>query len=59
LKDARTDFPHKLSTQIIRENQTIVLEDLNVSGMIKNLKLSRAILDLGWRKFITLLEGKA
>ncbi|MGD1703362.1 RNA-guided endonuclease InsQ/TnpB family protein [Dapis sp. BLCC M229] len=59
LKDTRTDFLHKLSTKIIRENQTVVLEDLNVSGMIKNRKLSRAISDLGWRKFRTFLEGKA
>nr|WP_293157718.1 transposase [Okeania sp. SIO2C9] len=35
LKDTRTDFLHKLSTEIIRENQTVVLEDLNVSGMVK------------------------
>ncbi|NET47140.1 RNA-guided endonuclease TnpB family protein [Okeania sp. SIO2B3] len=59
LKDTRTDFLHKLSTEIIRENQTIILEDLNVSGMIKNRKLSRVISDLGWRQFRTLLEGKA
>ncbi len=45
LKDTRTDFMHKLSTEIIRDNQTIVLEDLNVSGMVKNRKLSRAISD--------------
>ncbi|GGA42587.1 RNA-guided endonuclease TnpB family protein [Okeania sp. KiyG1] len=59
LKDTRTDFLHKLSTKIIRENQTVVLEDLNVSGMVKNRKLSRAISDLGWRQFRTFLEGKA
>ena len=59
LKDTRADFLHKLSTEIIRENQTIVLEDLNVSGMVKNRKLSRAISDLGWRTFRTFLEGKA
>jgi len=59
LKDTRTDFLHKLSTEIIRENQTIVLEDLNVSGMVRNRKLSRAISDLGWRQFRTLLERKA
>ncbi len=59
LKDTRTNFLHKLSTKIIRENQTIVLEDLNVSGMVKNRKLSRAISDLGWRQFRTFLEGKA
>jgi putative transposase len=40
IKDTRTDFLQKLSTKIIRENQTIVLEDLNTSGMIKNRKLS-------------------
>nr|WP_293105187.1 IS200/IS605 family accessory protein TnpB-related protein [Okeania sp. SIO2F4] len=41
------------------ENQTIILEYLNVSGMVKNRKLSRAISDLGWKQFRTLLEGKA
>ncbi|MGD1713901.1 RNA-guided endonuclease InsQ/TnpB family protein [Dapis sp. BLCC M172] len=59
LKDTRTNFLHKLSTEIIRESQTIILEDLNVSGMVKNRKLSRAISDLGWRQFRTFLEGKA
>ncbi|NEQ40467.1 MAG: IS200/IS605 family element transposase accessory protein TnpB [Okeania sp. SIO3I5] len=59
LKETRTDFLHKLSTKIICENQTVVLEDLNVSGMVKNRKLSRAISDLGWRTFRTFLEGKA
>ncbi|MEA5522172.1 RNA-guided endonuclease TnpB family protein [Limnoraphis robusta] len=59
MKDTRKDFLHKLSTQIIIENQVIVLEDLNVSGMVKNRKLSKAISDLGWRQFRTLLEGKA
>ncbi|MFB2979087.1 RNA-guided endonuclease InsQ/TnpB family protein [Microseira sp. BLCC-F43] len=59
LADNRTDFLHKLSTQIICSNQTIVLEDLNVSGLVKNRKLSRAISDLGWRKFRTFLEAKS
>lgn len=59
IKDTRTDFLHKLSTRIIRENQTIVLEDLNVSGLVKNRKLSRAISDLGWRSFRTMLEAKS
>ncbi|WP_366558190.1 RNA-guided endonuclease TnpB family protein [Okeania sp. SIO3B5] len=43
----------------MRENQTVVLEDLNVSGMVKNRKLSSSISDLGWRQFRTFLEGKA
>jgi len=38
---------------------TIVLEDLNVSGMVKNRKLARAISDAGWRSFRILIEGKA
>ncbi|ACK65171.1 transposase, IS605 OrfB family [Rippkaea orientalis PCC 8801] len=58
ITDIRTDFLHQLSTKLIRENQTIALEDLNVSGMVKNRKLSRAISDLGWRSFRTMLETK-
>ena len=59
IKDTRTDFLHKLSTKVIKENQLIALEDLNVSGLVKNRKLSRAISDMGWREFRTLLENKA
>jgi putative transposase len=59
IKDIRTDFLHKLSTRIVNENQVIALEDLNVSGMVKNRKLSRAISDLGWRSFRTMLESKS
>jgi putative transposase len=57
--DRRKDFLHKLSTKVVRENQVIVLEDLNVSGMMKNRKLSRSISMQGWREFKTLLEGKS
>jgi putative transposase len=58
IADTRTDFLHKLSTRLIRENQAISLEDLNVSGMVKNRKLSRAISDLGWRAFREMLVAK-
>ncbi|MDJ0519507.1 MAG: transposase [Trichodesmium sp. MO_231.B1] len=43
IKDIRTDFIHKLSTNLVREYDTIVLEDLNVSGMVRNRKLAKAI----------------
>ncbi len=39
---------------IVSENQVIVLEDLNVSGMVKNRKLARSISLQGWRQFRTL-----
>jgi putative transposase len=59
ITDIRSDFLHKLSTRLIRENQAITLEDLNVSGMVKNRRLARAISDLGWRAFRTMLDAKA
>ena len=58
IKDIRTDFLHKLSTKLAKQYDVIVLEDLNVSGMVRNRKLSKAISDLGWRQFRTLTEAK-
>ena len=55
----RKDFLHKQSTKLIRENQTVSLENLNVSGMLKNRRLSRAISEQGWRMFRDMLEAKA
>ncbi len=64
IKDIRTDFLHKLSTNLVRKYDTIALEDLNVSGMVscgmlrkRNRKLAKAISDLGWRQFRTLTEA--
>ena len=59
ISDARKDFLHKLSTKVVSENQAIVLEDLNVSGMVKNRRLARAISLLGWREFRTFCEAKS
>ncbi|GAB4242269.1 MAG: RNA-guided endonuclease TnpB family protein [Stanieria sp.] len=59
ISDTRKDFLHKLSTRVVNENQVIALEDLNVSGMVKNHKLSRAISLQGWREFRVLIEGKS
>ncbi len=58
VKDQRIDFLHKLTTRLVRKNQTLAVEDLNISGLIKNRKLSRAIADAGWAKFKTMLAAK-
>ncbi|WP_333278323.1 MULTISPECIES: transposase [unclassified Microcoleus] len=59
IADTRKDFLHKLSTKVVSENQTIVLEDLNASGMVKNRRLARAISLQGWRDFRVLCEAKS
>ena len=55
----RRDFLHKTSTKLIRENQTICLEDLAVSNMVKNHNLAQAIQDVSWSTFVSMLEYKA
>ena len=55
----RKDFLHKVSSKLVRENQTISLENLNVSGMIKNHNLAQSISDVSWSTFVNMLEYKA
>jgi putative transposase len=55
----RADFVHKLTTRLCCENQAVVIEDLNVAGMLANERLARAISDVGFGLFRTQLEYKA
>lgn len=58
VKQQRTDFLHKLTTRLVCENQALAIEDLNIAGLVKNRKLSRAISDASWAKFKTMLSAK-
>ncbi|WP_327312948.1 RNA-guided endonuclease InsQ/TnpB family protein [Streptomyces sp. NBC_01235] len=59
ITDRRRDHLHKLTTRLVRENQTIVIEDLTVRNMVKNRRLARAIGDAAWAQFRNMLEYKS
>jgi putative transposase len=59
ITNCREDFLHKLSRRIVNENQVIVVENLNVKGMMANHKLAKAIGQVGWGMFCTMLKYKA
>lgn len=58
IADRRRDLLHKLSTRLVRENQTVVIEDLNVRGMMRNRMLARAIGDASWAQLRSMLDYK-
>ncbi|MFB4306364.1 RNA-guided endonuclease InsQ/TnpB family protein [Actinomadura sp. GTD37] len=58
VRRAHRDYLHKTTTALVRRYDVIVIEDLNVSGMVRNRRLARAISSCGWGAFRTMLECK-
>ncbi|NET42076.1 MAG: IS200/IS605 family element transposase accessory protein TnpB [Okeania sp. SIO2B3] len=58
ISNARQDFLHKLSRKIVNDNQVVVVENLNIKGMVCNHKLAKAISDVGWGIFVNFLDYK-
>ncbi|WP_336230427.1 RNA-guided endonuclease InsQ/TnpB family protein [Scytonema sp. PRP1] len=58
VSNSRQDFLHKLSRKLVDESQIIIVENLNVKGMVRNRKLSKSISDVGWGMFVNFLDYK-
>ena len=56
---SRRDYHHKQALALVRENQVIHVEDLNIAGMLANRRLARAISDAGWGQFVRIIAEKA
>ncbi len=59
IRNIRHDFHHKLFTQLIRENQTIIIEGLCINSMLKDRKYAKYICDEGWSRFLIFLKYKS
>lgn len=59
ITNQRNDFLQQQSTKLVRENQTICIEDLHIKGMLRNHRLAKAISSVSWAKFFAMLEYKA
>ncbi|MER5873923.1 RNA-guided endonuclease TnpB family protein [Streptomyces sp. NPDC002044] len=58
IADRRRDHLHKLTSRLVRDNQTLVIEDLTVRSMVKNRKVARAVMDAAWGELRRTLEYK-
>ena len=58
ISNSRQDFLHKLSRKLTNESKVIVVENLNVKGLVRNHKLAKAISDVGWGMFVNFLDYK-